>query len=45
MIQYGLSVTRLANRVGANRTNVSLVIHARRAMPRLETKIRKELGL
>lgn len=45
LIQLGISVTELAERVGSNRTNTSLVIHQSRRLPKLEAKIRKELGL
>jgi plasmid maintenance system antidote protein VapI len=46
LIQRRMTVTTLAKRIGANRSNVSTVIHGRRyRMPRIETAIRKELDL
>lgn len=41
-----MSVTALAVKIKKSRTNVSLVIHGRRyRMPKIESAIRKELGL
>lgn len=45
LIQRHESVTALSRRLGYSRTNVALVIHGRRRMPRIERAVRKELGL
>ena len=45
LVELQMTVTGLAKKVGANRTNVSLVIHQRRHKPKLEAKIRRELDL
>lgn len=45
LIQRQESVTALARRIGFPRNSVSLAIHGRRRMPRIERAVRKELGL
>ena len=45
LIQRHESVTALARRIGFPRNSVSLAIHGRRRMPRIETAIRQDLGI
>lgn len=45
LIERGESITALAMRIGYPRNTVSLAIHERRHMPKVELAIRKELGL
>jgi hypothetical protein len=45
LILRGQSITALAGKLGFDRASVSLTIHGRRRMPKVEAAIRKELGL
>ena len=45
LIERHESVTALAGRLGLPRNSVSLAIHGRRRLPRIERRIREELGL
>jgi plasmid maintenance system antidote protein VapI len=45
LIYRGQSVTSLAMALGFDRSSVSLVIHGRRKMPRVEAAVRKALDL
>jgi len=45
LIYRGMSVSGLARTLGFDRASVSLVIHGRRKMPRVEAAVRKALAL
>lgn len=45
LIERHESVTTLARKIGFPRNSVSLAIHGRRRMPRIESAVRRELGL
>lgn len=45
LIERHETVSGLARRLGLPRNSVSLAIHGRRNLPRIETAVRKELGL
>lgn len=45
LLERGQSILGFSEELGYPRNSVSLVIHQRRRMPKVEAAIRKELGL